>query len=370
MLTVDRAQVLAYRIAEHGLHRAGTDPAALAVFDLGVQDNQRGGPALALTARLPEPVLGQALADDPRFVLAWTHRGAPHLHRAADLPGVVAGLVPLSEDDARARLLWQRSQAGATDALATAAKALREVVTAPMTKGAASTEVTARIPPELSGWCRGCGATHISEQLMRVAAPHAGLRLVPGATPATLAPAGHRPDLEPDPVAATAIVAAYLRLHGPAGQTEAAGFVGTTRQELGAMWPDGLAEVRVDGKRRYLPADRLDALENPPEPDLVRLLPPQDPLLQAKDRALLVPDRGFRKEIWRILGNPGAVLADGELAGTWRAKASGQRLGFQITPLWSVPKRVRAAVEEEAARVAAARGYADVRVSWPSSASA
>ena len=369
MIEVDHRQVLAFRIAAHGLARTERDPASLAVLGPGVQDNQRASAALALAARCATPLTVAELAADPRFTLAWTHRGAPHYHRAADVAGLATALLPLSEADAQARLGWQRAQVersglSASHALLTAARAIREVVTGPMTKGAASTKVTKLVPAGLSGWCRGCGATHVFEQLMRLAAVHAGVRLERGVTPATLAPVPGRGQVRstPDPAAATGVVRAYLALHGPASRADAAGFVGTAASAAAAMWPAGLAEVRVAGRRRFLPPEHVAALENPPEPDLVRLLPPLDPFLQARDRETLVPDRAHRSEVWKILGNPGVVLVDGEIAGTWRAKGSGKRLTVTISPLASLPVLTRARIDDEAERLAAVRGFEQVAV--------
>jgi hypothetical protein len=115
----------------------------------------------------------------------------------------------------------------------------------------------------------------------------------------------------------------------------------------------------------YLPTERVGELENPPEPDLVRLLPPLDPLIQARDRAVLVPDRARQKEVWKILGNPGVLLADGEVAGVWRAKAVGRkRLDFTITPFTPVRAAVRKAAAAEAELVAAARLFPDQSVTF------
>ena len=140
-----------------------------------------------------------------------------------------------------------------------------------------------------------------------------------------------------------------------------AGFIGTTRAVANRLWPDGLAEVSVDGRRAYLPEDLLPALENPPEPSFVRLLPPADPLLQARDRFTLVPDKDNHKQVWRILGNPGVVLADGEIVATWRARARGRtRLEVTVTPLPGQPQLMRSELDEleaEATRMAEARGF-------------
>ncbi|MGV9361416.1 DNA glycosylase AlkZ-like family protein [Amycolatopsis sp. NPDC003731] len=364
---MDRRQVLAYRIAEHGLHRTAKDVADLAVVRAGLQDSMRDTALLALVARLDGPVA----LDDERLVLAWTLRGAPHFHLRSDLPEAIRALVPLDDADALARMLWQRKEMAATGLAATevvftAAGALRKVVTKPMSKGAVSTAVTKVLPPSFSRWCRGCHATHIQEQLMRIATPHAGVRLVTGASPATLAPLEGRGRMRktPDPAAATAVIERYLGLNGPASPGDAAEFAGTARAVVDRTWPAGLVSVQVEGKTRYLPEDRLPALENPPEPDVVRLLPPLDPFIQARDKALLVPDPLRRKEVWKMLGNPGVLVADGDIAGTWRTKGSGAKLTFTVTAFDPLRPALREEAEAEAARVAAARGFEKHAVTW------
>ncbi|MEQ0563696.1 crosslink repair DNA glycosylase YcaQ family protein [Amycolatopsis sp. NEAU-NG30] len=364
---MDRRQVLAYRIAEHGLHRTARDVAGLGVVRAGLQDSMRDTALLALVARLG----GEVSLTDERLVLAWTLRGAPHYHLREDLPEVIRALVPLDDADALARMTWQRKELAATGLAAaevvfTAAAAIRKVVTAPMTKGAVSAAVTKRLPPGFSRWCRGCNATHIHEQLMRIATPHAGVRLVAGASPATLAPLEGRGRMRrtPDPTAAAKVIADYLRLNGPAAPGDAAEYVGTARAVVDRTWPPDLAEVTVEGRRRYLPASSLAALESPPEPDVVRLLPPWDPFVQARDKELLVPDPARRKEVWKMLGNPGVLLADGDIAGVWRAKASGAKLTITVTAFDPLRPAAREEAEAEAARVAAARGFEKHAVTW------
>ncbi|TNC23177.1 winged helix DNA-binding domain-containing protein [Amycolatopsis alkalitolerans] len=367
MLEVDREQVVAYRIARQGLHRAARDAAALAVFDLGLQSTQRDTAEISVAARFDG-----SFVDDDRFVLAWTHRGAPHFHRAGELAEVTRALVPLDEADAMARMGWQRREVeaagmSATDGLFTAARAIRKVVDRPMTKGAVSTEITKLVPAGLSYWCRRCQATHILEQVMRLAAIHGGARLEAGVTPATLAPIAGRGRVRTTASVAdaTAVVARYLSLHGPATATEAAGFIGTTATTVKKMWPSDLVEVRFDGRKTVIPAGDAELLANPPEPDVVRLLPPWDPYLQSRDRATLVPDKARQKEIWKIIGNPGAVLADGEVAGVWRTKGSGRkRLDFTITAFDPLTAAAKKAVEGEAERVARVREFEDSRLNW------
>lgn len=361
---------MAHRIAVHGLHRTATDPTRAAVLDLGVQDGTRNNALLAMVARVDATLTGATLAADPGLVLLWSYRGAQHLHRRDGLGEVLRSLVPLDESDAMARVGWNRKQVteagmSATEALFTSAAALRAAVPRPMAKGEASGAVTALLPAGLSYDCRGCGTRHILEQLFRVCAPHAGIRLEPGASPAVLAPLEQRGPIrtEPDPAAATEVVGRYLRLHGPARPADAAGFAGTTATSVRSVWPDGLTEVRVDGARRWLPDELVDQLAGPPEPDPVRLLPAWDPLLQGRDRDLLVPDRARQKQVWRMLGNPGVLLAGGEIAGTWRVgSGGGTRLDLELHPFEALGPRLRAAARDEAQRVALARGRHDSRL--------
>lgn len=377
MLHVDRQQVLAFRIAAQELHRPHDESGKLAVLRLGVQDASQVAARLALATRLagdPERFAGAGFAEELRaadLTLAWSHRGAPHLHHAADLPWVAQSLVPLDDGDAQARMAWQRrdvAEAGmpVTEALTTAAERLREVVGATMTKGAASEAVTKVLPPGLVRWCRRCQATHIHEQLMRLATLRAGVRLELDVSPATLTPIDGWEDVtrEPDPATGRRVIEEYLRVHGPATPAEASGFLGTTQSVAKRMWPDGLAAVDVDGKTAYLPEDALPALESPAEPSFVRLLPPADPLLQARDRAVLVPEKENHKQVWRILGNPGVVVADGEIVATWRARARGQRLEVTVSPLTGRHRPDVSELEAEATRTARARGLDQATVGF------
>jgi len=382
---VDRAQVLAYRIAAQGLdHASGSARVGqLAVLDLGVQDSSAGSVKLALAARLPDlPPDDLAAGDDvdDGLSLAWTHRGAPHLHRTADLPSMAAANWPRNDADAAARLGWQRArlaEAGVAgrDAFDESAAAVHDVVAeqmldgnggyTAMTKGAVSTAVTAKVSPGLSPYCRPCGCHHISEQLLRLTALPGGVRLAPVPAPLLLAPLPDWPWPPAEPAGTDTLISTYLRLLGPATPADAAGFLGTSRGELTASWPEGVVEVRVDGRKTWLPVDSADALRDAEPSRVVRLLPPSDPLLQGRDRDLLVPDRAHQKALWRALQSPGALLVNGEITGTWRAKLAGKRrLDLEVRPFSSLAPADRAKIDEQAQRVAAVRGVAEAGVRY------
>ncbi|GAA1020088.1 hypothetical protein Aple_037810 [Acrocarpospora pleiomorpha] len=357
-MNVDRLQVLAYRVAAQQLDRPDLPPARLAVLDLGVQDTPYGSARLAVSARTT------ADPDDDALTLVWSTRGAPHLHRTADLPALAAALWPVSDADATARIATTQIREGAKlglTAFRAAAKAMHEVVTRPMTKGEVSTAVSALVPEGVTYWCRGCNAQHISGALFQQVGLAGGVRLAPKGSATTLEPIPGRRDVPAHSVAADSVITAYLKLLGPATPAEAAKFMGTTPTEVKRMWPKDLAEIRVDGRRAWLPADQVDLLLDAiRRPRLLRLLPPSDPYLQARDRTLLVPDKSRHAEIWRMLGNPGAVLLDGEIAGVWRAKTAGKNtLDVTVTAFEPLPQEP---LEAEASRIATLRGAHNVRI--------
>lgn len=360
-IDVTRTQVMAYRIAATGLGRAtAARPSELPVLRLGVQDTPYGTARLALAARTTGPLNDDALA------LVWAARDAPHLHRRGEIAAVARALWPLSDADATARITNPRIAEGARLGLAaftTAAEALRAVVTGPMPKGEVSREVSARIPESLTYDCKPCGARHISGHLFQLVGAAAGVEVRPAGRATVLAPLAGRGPIPEAAAGTTALVRTYLELLGPATPGDVAAYIGAAKTHLAPAWPDGgLAEVRVDGRRAWIPEDRVADLLAAPEPDQVRLLTVRDPLLQARDRDVLVPDRERQKRLWTPLGAPGAVLAHGEIAGTWRAKGAGKTVTVTVTPFARLPAGVRAAVEEEAQVVAAARGSASARV--------
>lgn len=51
----------------------------------------------------------------------------------------------------------------------------------------------------------------------------------------------------------------------------------------------------------------------------------------------------------------GAIVADGEILGAWRPRASGRRLTMRIEPWAPLPARDRSLVEKQAERLAAHR---------------
>ena len=349
MPEVTREQVLAYRVHVQQLDSPASDGDP-DVLDLGVQDTGPDGAAWALALR------GGHL-DPEQHLLAWTVRGAPHAYRRAQAQAVATAVRPWSDTDAATRVFDAAKPLRAADipvleALDRIAAAQRDVVRTATVKGDLSTELTRRMPEPYRRWCHACEATHLHEQPFRLAALQGGLELEPGTSPPVLRRIPRwrgRAAVVPDELD---LVRAVLHLLGPCTPKQVAAYVDSPVASVKQRWPTDVVEVDVEGERRWILADDVASLTWPPDVSgTLHLLGPFDLLLQARDRELVVPDRAHRKDLWRTLGRPGAVLVGHEVRGTWRPRASGRRLRVEVSPWGPLPD-----LTEPAERLAAHRG--------------
>jgi hypothetical protein len=354
-------------------HELDQDPAAAgkgrdaAFLDYGVQDTGPDGAAWALAIR------GAAPAD---LVYAWTLRGAPHAYRRADVGAVAVATAPLSEADAGKRIFdavkpLRAAGIPALEALPTLAGHLRRIVRSPTVKGDVSGRLTELVDEPYLRTCRPCNAIHVYENPFRMAALQAGLELEPDTSPPVL----HRvPGLKPPMYRRLGdqaeprfdVVRNYLRFYGPARIRDAAEFLDAPPADVERRWPADAVEVQVRdapssgrAQPRFVLAEDVDALTEArrgSSPSALRLLGPFDPFLQLRDREVLVPDPARRKALWPALGRPGAVVAAGEVLALWRPRTSGNRLRLALEPWRHLTAAQRAALEEQAERLAAHRG--------------
>lgn len=389
-ITVDRARWLGYRWRGHGLDgRAGRD-----VLDdlllLGFQDSRQAGAAQSLLQRTGRGIRGGATGDDAAtaddatgddaagggdaavgdvgtfdsgtfdsgtldvgaitptgpLVSLWSVRGAPHAHRVDRLDFVRDALAPQESDDGGAAYIAE---------VAEVAEALRAVVTGPTTKAEASAETARRVSPSLVGWCARCRAEHVPDALFRAAGRQARLVLGPQEQRATI--------LHPPPDVRQAVIerprsallAAYLRVNGPTSRTLFRDWMEGGTRATAELWREpALVRVQVDGHRYDLPEDLLDEVRRAPEALGAVLVPPGDPYLRQVDRTLLVMDGKRRQEVWRALSAPGALLVDGEVAGTWRyRRGDGQ---VTVTAFHRVAPERRVEAERSARLITRATG--------------
>ena len=371
-VAVNREDVLRHRFFQHALapQPGPSAPADVALLDYGVQDTGVDGAAWALANRGAPP----AWPDD--LVLAWTLRGAPHVYRRSDLGAVAVATAPLSEADAAKRIFdaakpLRAAGMSALDALRSVADHMRAIVTKPTAKGDLSGRLTEVLGPPYLRYCRPCQTTHIYEMPFRLAALHAGLELEPGTSPPVLRRIpGLRPPryghLAGEADARLDVIRNHLRFYGPARARDVAAFLDAPAKDVKAHWPEDAVEVVVTDassagrpEPRFVLAGDLDGIGAARQGGwerTVRLLGPYDPYLQLRDRELLVADELRRKELWPVLGRPGAIVADGDVLGTWRPRASGGRLGVRIQPWERLDAGDRALIEQQAERLAASRG--------------
>jgi hypothetical protein len=354
---------MAYRLGALGLAERSKDrPGDLPLLDLGVQEYTPGSVQVALAARTSAD-----LADD-RLMLVWAARGAPHLHRRKDLPALAKALWPFSDADATARIQSQQIPEGmklGIKAFTVTAEAMREVVTDSMPRGEVSTEVSKRVPKSLTYDCRSCKARHIAGNVWQHSGLPGGVQVESRGKDAMLGPIKGWAGVPTRNDGIGRLITLYLRMLGPATPVEVAKYFGSAGVEIKKVWPDGLTEVKVDGRKTWLPSSAVSELTAAEPMRGVRLLPAMDALLQARDRDVLIPERARQKEVWKVLGNPGVVLLDGEIAGVWRSKMAGKkRVDLTVTGFGSLTAKAKKAIEEEAGEVARARGVPEVRVSF------
>lgn len=351
---VDRRQVMTFRVQAQQLDRDTGTLADTAVLDLGVQNTGPDGARWALAVR----GVDVTALSDADVVLLWTVRGAPHLYRRADVGQVVAAVEPFSDADAGKRIYDAAKPLKAAGianlaALDEVAAGMRAIVTGPTVKGDVSGRLATMLPEPYLRFCRPCDATHLYEMPFRLAAARAGLELQLDTSPPVLrritglrrasAP-GDRFDL----------VRAYLRLLGPATPKQVADYLDAPVKDVKARWPDDVVDVTVDGETRSLLAADEEALTSA-EVTATRLLGPFDLFLQAKDRATLAPDAAHAKELWPVLGRPGAVLVDGEIVGTWRPRKSGKTFTVAVQPWRTLSAGTRDSITAQAERLATHR---------------
>ena len=365
MVRAARTDWLRHRFVVHDLHRSpgelsGVDD--LALLDAGVQETGPDGARWAMATRGLELSPEQFARD---CFLAWTLRGAPHAYRRGDRAAVTVATSPFSEADASKRIFDAASalkKAGlpVLDGLERITDELRDIVRTPMTKGEVSTEISARLGGPFVRNCVPCAAVHVYEQSFRYSVLQAGLELVPDtsppvlrrfprARPARYSHSGAEADARFD------VVRNSLRFNGPERPADTAVFVDSLQRSVKDDWPDDAVDAEVTDVDDASGTALGELLPGPAE-RTVRLLGPYDPYLQLRNRALLVPDATRRKELWRTIGRPGAIVADGEVVATWRPRTSGERLTVRLDPWQRLSRADRAAIEVEAERLAAHRG--------------
>ena len=116
----------------------------------------------------------------------------------------------------------------------------------------------------------------------------------------------------------------YLHTYGPTAPEAFGEWAGIGPRAAAAAFSalgESLTPVRTPVGEAWILSEDEPIFRAKPGPTApARLLPSGDAffLLQGADRELLVPDAARRRQLWTSRVWPGALLVDGEIAGTWR----------------------------------------------------
>jgi Winged helix DNA-binding domain len=337
----DRRERVAAAAARAGLATRIPGERATELLGWGIQNTPPGAAITALAARCDPPM------DLANTVVAWTLRGAPHVVPRADLGWWMAALHPIDEADLASRLYdygsrLVRGGVSVLDGLSQTAVAMRRVLAdRALSRSDLSTEVTKLVDDPYRPYCNGCRVVHVQENLFRFGALQAGVILDSEGRTTMLRLAD---DVGPTPslnAARTELIQRFASLAEPTDPAHLAGWLATSSTAAKHLW--SVAHAAAVRRPRAQPVAG------------VRLLPPSDPLLRLVDRTLLTPDPGHRKELFKAIGGPGAVLVDGNIAGTWRAKTAAKRLAISVHPWRALTHDERQTLDAEGERLADVR---------------
>lgn len=389
---VSTDDVIAFRLGAHHLaERLGENGLLDAAGRCGVQNSPPGSALLALHARvrgLTQEQMADAVAEDKSLLQTWCMRGSPFYFPTADAPVFTTGVLPPTEQAMRHLLpgvqpALARLDLSLIEAVALAGAEIGHVLAG---RRLAIDELGAELAQRIAGqlpkrrrdlWEAagpyapdqplGEGVVHFCIRILTLQrvvcfAPRAG-----NTAPFVLVDEwlGH-PIPEVDPKSARAeLLRRYLRCYGPSTRGEFAAWIGIRASDCEPWWSlveDELTRVEFGGPSWILTED-LDALRSPPTSTGVRLLPPRDPYTQMRDRDTIV-DRKYHRDVWKTVGDPGTVLVDGKIAGTWRPRKRGRKLTIAIKTFGSLPERDKRPLRDEAEQIAPLRGASTVDVAF------
>lgn len=376
-LEVTREQAVRFRLLAHGLReRSPTESLERCAGLIGLHDSPEGSALLALRARLQDldpETYRCALLEDRTLVRVWGVRGAPYVVPTRDAHIFTNGALP-QDDESLASLLTgdmlglQNAGVSAREAFDKTVEAVDAVLDRPMRKRDLSVALHGHVPRELEPWCDGCQVKHIPDGLLRIVGLTGGVVFGPRVegSPAlarTREWLGRDLSCEDRTEARKALARRFLRQYGPITHSHFATWTNLSVTDTRRTWErlqEEMAPVALDGRRCCILKEDLGVLRDAPHASGARFLPPNDPFLAQRDRAVLIPERELRRKVWKPVGNPGVLLIDGEPVGIWRAKAKTRRLEITLETWSPIPARRRAELEQEADIVARLRGRTEV----------
>ena len=394
---VRTSDVIAFRLHAHHLtNRQRADDLHEVAGACGIQNSPPGSALLALHARVEDVTrdrIDHLVGEEKSLLQTWCMRGSPFYLPTVDVPVFTTGVLPTTE---RARLhliigvdeALNKLEMGLDEAVDITAGEIGAVLSErQLAINELGEELAERIAGKLSPAQRKtwqAKGPYGANQPLGEGVVHFCIRMLTLRGIVCFAPRNENkapfvlleewlgqplPQVDPDSARAT-MLRRYLHCYGPSTRKDFAAWVGVSVGDVDPWWTtleDELTPVEFDGSRAWILADDLDALQSPPETRGVRLLPPRDPYTQMRDRDTIV-DKKHHREVWKPVGEPGAVLADGRIVGIWRPRKSGRKLTLTVKTFRSLSTKLRTQLREEADHVAELRGASSVQVEFETAA--
>ena len=318
----------------------------------GLQAQDTPASRLAVRARstgLDEAAVRRACNQDRSVVRTWAMRGTLHLVAAKDVGWLVALLGPVFvAADRRRRLqlgldddLCERALAALPAVLAAGPLSRADLVRGLAVEGV-RIDPSGQAPAHLVGYAAMRGLVCRGPDLDGDDPSYVLLEEWVGA----------RPTRDPEDALAE-LARRYLAGHGPAAPEDLAAWSGLAlgrARHAFRLAGDGLEEVELDGRTLWAPAGAPTPRSHAAAP-VVRLLGRFDDWLLGWRGRELILDPRFAGRIQAGGGwiHP-AVVVDGRVAGTWRARRTGDRLDVTVEPFGGrLPPGTRPGLEAEVA---------------------
>ncbi len=367
MTRVAWRQALAWRVNRHFLSTRTTaaELSRVAGALCGLHAQIQSSPGLSLLARiqeLPPEAVEDALWRRRSLVKLWSARGTLHLLPAADL-GMWLGAL---------RTQKKFGNAGHPKVEQICAAVGRALDGQVLTRAELAAEVGRSTgSAELATWVGSSWGSDLKAASFRglicFASPKG--REVRFTSPATWTRAACR--VQPAESAIREVTRRFLAAYAPATpESIARWWVGPPKTTVGmrmlATLGDEAVPVEVGGRAAWALAEDVAELRTATAPETCRLLPAFDPwIIGAFREPPLIPTDRVR-DVFRPQGRfSPVVLVDGRVVGRWEHRRTGGSVALAITPYGRVGRRVRAALESEAQRVAGYLGGA-LELSWSS----
>ncbi|HKT00781.1 MAG TPA: winged helix DNA-binding domain-containing protein [Rugosimonospora sp.] len=387
---VAKGDIIAFRLAAHHLtERLGEYGLLHAAGRCGIQNSPPGSALLALHARvrnLTQEQVADAVAEEKSLLQTWCMRGSPFYFPTSDAPVFTTGVLPPTDEAMRHFIpgiepALDRLDMSLTETVELTSTEIRDVLSGRrLAINELGAELAPRIARKLPKKQRGIWedtGPYAPDQPLGEGVVHFCIRILTLQRVVCCAPrAGNRapfvladewlshpiPDIDPE-AARAELLRRYLRCYGPSTRGDFAAWAGIRAGDTASWWSlveDELTPVEFGGTSWILTED-LDALRSTSMPTGVRLLPPRDPYTQMRDRDTIV-DKKYHRDVWKTVGEPGTVLANGKITGIWRPRKSGRKLTITVTTFGSLPDRDKKPLQNEAEQVAPLRGTSSVDV--------